>query len=243
MGIVAAVKRVLAEAPVAVPARPAAEPQRRAPAASFAAAPVAAMPTSRPSGAAADAPEAGWTRIADSFTVAQEVDAVWRFFGDLPRVANCLPGAVLEERDGTTLKGRMRVKLGPMTPSFAGTARLARDEAARSGLLEGSGGDETSNSRARGRLAYRLVPEGAGATRVELTLDFVLQGVLAQFGRSGLVRDVVGRMVQEFARNLSAALAEGETPTAPKPAAALDTGALFWRALWARILSLLGLGR
>jgi carbon-monoxide dehydrogenase small subunit len=243
MGIIAAVKRVLAEGPAAVPARPAAEAQRRVPVASFAAAPVAAAPATRPAGSAADAPEVGWTRIADSFTVAQPADAVWRFFGDLPRVAHCLPGAVLEESDGTTLKGRMRVKLGPMTPSFAGTARLERDEAARSGLLEGSGGDETSNSRARGRLAYRLVPKDAGATRVELTLDFVLQGVLAQFGRSGLVRDVVGRMVQEFARNLSTALAGGDKPVAPKPAAALDTGALFWRALWARIHAFFGLGR
>jgi carbon-monoxide dehydrogenase small subunit len=91
-------------------------------------------------------------------------------------------------------------------------------------------------------VTYVLLPEGEGArTRVALTLDFALQGMLAQFSRSGLVRDLVQRLVRDFAANL-AAMTGG---TAPPPAAPppLRAGSLVWAILWARLKSLLGFGR
>jgi carbon-monoxide dehydrogenase small subunit len=165
----------------------------------------------------------------------------------VPQLVHCLPGAVLDENEGRNLKGRMQVKLGPITATFAGAATHERDDATMTGVLAGSGGDPRSNSQARGRVTYRLFSEEGGRTRVEFTLDFVLQGMLAQFSRSGLVRDFISRMVRTFAANLAArfAVPAGTTPTtAPAPAAAepppLPVGALIWSVLWARIKALFG---
>jgi carbon-monoxide dehydrogenase small subunit len=249
MGIVAAVKRVLAEAPAAetVPKPLSPKPVERAALASFkpqaATAPLAtAQLTSVPAGGTA-ALEPGWTRIADSFTADQPPDVVWALFGDVPRVASCLPGAVLDSGDGPTLQGRMQVKIGPIGASFTGTATHERDAALKIGVLAGSGGDQRSNSRAKGRVTYRLVPEAGGTrTRVELTLDFLLQGMLAQFSRSGLVKDLVGRMVRDFAANLAALLAgKGDAGAAPPQPAPLKAGGLVWAVIWARIKALFGM--
>ena len=160
----------------------------------------------------------------------------------MPRVAACLPGAVLESSDGVNLMGRMQVKIGPIAAAFAGNATHTRDDATLTGVLDGSGGDRRSNSRARGRVTYVLLPEAGGErTRVVLTLDFALQGVLAQFSRSGLVRDLVGGMVRAFAANLAATIG-GAPAAAPAEAPPLSAGGLVWAALWARLESFLGLG-
>ncbi len=250
MGIVAAVKRVLAEAPAreTAPIAPqpvAPKPVERATLASFkpqaAPAPISTAPVQAVPAGEAVALEPGWTRITDSFTADRPPEVVWALFGDVPRVAGCLPGAMLEDSDGHDLKGRMQVKIGPIGASFTGTATHERDAAHLTGVLAGSGGDQRSNSRARGRVTYRLVPEAGGTrTRVELTLDFLLQGVLAQFSRSGLVRDLVGRMIRDFAANLAAILAgKGEAGAASEPTP-LKAGGLVWAVLWARIKSLFG---
>jgi aerobic carbon-monoxide dehydrogenase small subunit len=269
MGIVAAVKRVLAEAPATqttpsrVPAHttpvspppPAGEGRAGALSAprSSPTKPAAAIPHSDPPPQAeegitavvrspipATTLEPGWTRIADSFIADIPPETVWALFGDVPRVASCLPGTMLEDSNGPTLKGRMQVKIGPIGATFTGTATHERDAASQTGVLSGSGGDQRSNSRARGRVTYRLLPEDGGRrTRVELTLDFLLQGVLAQFSRSGLVKDLVGRMVRDFTANLAATLAGGgKAAAAPAP---LKAGNLVWAVLWARLKALLGL--
>ena len=42
--------------------------------------------------------------ITNDFEVAKPVAAVWDFFGDIPRVASCLPGAELTETLGRQLR-------------------------------------------------------------------------------------------------------------------------------------------
>jgi carbon-monoxide dehydrogenase small subunit len=203
--------------------------------------------------------EPGWTRIADRFLAEKPLAELWSLFADVPQLVGCLPGAVLEESDGHHLKGRMQVKLGPITATFSGSATHERDDATMTGVLAGSGGDPKSNSQARGRISYRLFPEEGGRrTRVELTLDFVLQGMLAQFSRSGLIRDFIGRMVRVFATNLArrvSGIAAVETAPSAAPAAAPHTverpssapepppirlGSLIWSVIWARIKALFG---
>jgi carbon-monoxide dehydrogenase small subunit len=243
MGIVAAVKSVLAEGPAT--REPAVPAQRRA-LESFTATNAAAPPPVASAAPERVAPresglEPGWTRLAESFVIDRPPDEVWPLLGDVPRVASCLPGAVLDDSDGRNLKGRMQVRLGPISAAFAGTATHERDAAARIGVLAGSGADQRGNSRVRGRVTYRLVAENGGeATRVALTLDFLLQGMLAQFSRSGLVKDLVGRMVRDFAANLAAKLGGGAAAAAPE-ARPLRAGSLLWSVIWARLKALIGL--
>ena len=63
--------------------------------------------------------------------------------------------------------------------------------------------------------------------------SFLLTGALAQFGRSGLVRDVADHLTQVFAANLEAALSG--RPVADNAGATLDAAAVARHALWNRI--------
>ena len=174
------------------------------------------------------------TRIEDEFSVAYPMDKVWAAFADMPAVAACLPGAQITEQRGDSVKGRIQVKFGPMRAAFAGAASLERDAAARRGVIRGAGQDNLSSSHARGDIAYALSEDGPGRTRVRVSIDYSLQGPLAQFSRGGLVREFVGRMVAEFAANLDRSLAAGGKPAAPAAEIGLAS------VLWAWLKSLFG---
>ena len=153
---------------------------------------------------------------------------VWDFFHDTAAVVNCLPGAELSEaaEDGA-IKGRFRVKLGPIAAAFAGEGRLALDEAAQSGVLTGTGSDRATGTRAKGEARFSLEASEAG-TRVRVAIDYTLAGTLAQFSRGGIVESLASRLAGEFAANLEKALST-ETPVgaaAPIKAGRLITGAI-----------------
>lgn len=183
----------------------------------------------------------GWTAIEDSFVVPFGLDQVWAFMGDLSSVAACLPGAELTENDGEAVKGRIAVKFGPMSANFAGAARLERDEGAHRAVMRGAGQDNISRSRANGDVTYALTGEDEGRrTRVAVKLEYMLQGPLAQFSRSGLVKDFIRRMIADFGARIAARLAGAE---APEPASVkFNAGGLVWRVIWDRVRRLFGKG-
>jgi aerobic carbon-monoxide dehydrogenase small subunit len=184
----------------------------------------------RVEGKAKTAAIASGTRIEDEFTVNHPLAKVWAAFADMPAVAACLPGAEITEHTPSSAKGRINVKFGPMRAAFAGGAALERDEAAKRGLIRGAGQDSLSSSRARGDISYQLKEaEKPGTTRIVLSIDYSLQGPLAQFSRGGLVKEFVATMVAQFAINLDRHLA-GQGSAAP--AATLDAGSVFRKWLW-----------
>ena len=197
-------------------------------------APFTPVESAAPRSEARAAPVSGGTRIEDEVIVRHPLEKVWAAFADMPAVAACLPGAEITESAGDRLKGRITAKFGPMRASFAGTAELERDEQAKRGLIRGSGQDQLSSSRARGDIAYRLSDAGGGTTRIAISIDYALQGPLAQFSRGGLVKEFVGQMIARFAANLDRRLAGG-SHSGSQPAAQLDAGGVFWKWLWSRI--------
>ena len=187
-----------------------------------------------PAVAVAEARKPG-TVIEDEFTVDHPLAKVWDIFADMPAVAACLPGAEITEHTPESLKGKITTKFGPMQASFAGAAKLERDEAAKRGAIRGSGTDGLSGSRARGDISYQLSDAGGGRTRVAVAIDYSLQGPLAQFSRGGLVREFVKKMVADFAGNLNAKLSGSAIP-----AAQTGAGGFFLGWLWSRIKALFG---
>lgn len=181
----------------------------------------------------------GLTTLQQSFAVDHPPAAVWDFLGDLKRVARCMPGAAITKVSGDRLEGEIHVKLGPISAAFTGQGRVTRDNAARRATIVGQGRDTRSSSRVRGRVVYSLQEESGGGTRVEVEVGYALAGVLAHFGRGGIVTDVTNRLTQAFAENLERHLS-GEGPPAdegePK---ALDAGGLVWSVLWQRITAAL----
>jgi carbon-monoxide dehydrogenase small subunit len=243
VGIVNAVKSVASRqsapaarttvTPIRIPAQPARVQATQAP--------TRGAPT--PTSSAPEPAREGWTRIDESFVIAAPPARVWAALADFPKVAACLPGAELIEHDQRSVKGQLRVKLGPMAASFAGSATVQRDDAAMTGGARGAGTDSGSRSRTRGELGYRLTPEAGGQqTRVAVTVQYDLQGPLAQFSRSNLARDFATRLVGEFAANLNRALGAGGTHTDEEPGA-LNLAALIWSVIWGRLKGLLGRSR
>ena len=185
---------------------------------------------------------ANGTRIKGQFAVPYAASEVWRFMADLPAVAACLPGAELTEHSDNRVKGRVAIKFGPMAASFNGAARLERDESTRSAVLKGAGQDSLSQSRANGDVAYRVVEISPTSARVDVDLLYSLQGPLAQFSRSGLVKDFVGRLIQEFGKNVVLRMDPTRAPGAQLPPARLNAMSLGWSVLWSRIRRLFGAG-
>lgn len=167
--------------------------------------------------------------------------AVWPAFGDVALLVGCLPGASLagDEADGQWPL-RFDIRLGPVAASFGGQGRLTRDDATQSGRFEGQASDRKTGSRVKGAAAFALAPAGAG-TRVSVSVDYTLTGVLAQVGRGGIVKEVAGALTAQFASNLQqrlvVALPPDSAATPPLEAAALgdmaplSAGALLWQAL------------
>jgi carbon-monoxide dehydrogenase small subunit len=200
--------------------------------------------TAAPAAPAAASAESrqGWTRFEEAFVIRQPPATVWAAFADVPAIAACLPGATVDEYDPDAVQGKMSVKLGPISASFAGSAVIERDDAALVGVIRGAGRDRGTGSRTKGEVTYRLAGEDDGRqTRVLLAVEYSLQGALAQFARSGIARDLARRLVADFAANLNGRLA-GEPPDQAS-SAPLNIGRLVRLWLGDRIRRLLDRGR
>ncbi len=183
----------------------------------------------------------GATRLSQSFHLAHPRDAVWQLIKEPEAVAACMPGMFLDSQPrDDRVKGRMSVKLGPISADFAGEATIQRMERDYRQVIEGRGGDK-SGSRVSGTIDYRLseetMPESDPGTRVDVTISYVLTGALAQFGRSGLVRDLAARIGETFAQNLEHRLsAPGSRPMVTSSLNVLSLG---WNVLLGRLKSAL----
>jgi len=142
--------------------------------------------------------------LDQQFTVAQPPEKVLAMFADIAAVAACLPGvSLIGQPDPNRVEGELRVRTGPITATFLGAARVEQNAADMSGRIVGMGSDGRSRSSTQGEIRYRLVPiEQGAATRVDLSIGYTLTGVLAQMGRTGLMRDLAKRLIAEFADNL-----------------------------------------
>ena len=158
--------------------------------------------------------------INQDFEVAQPVEKVWQFFGDIPRVAGCLPGAELTESLGDDkYGGRVAVRMGPVRLQFAGTADITeRDEAAKRIVVHAAGAEERGRGQASMVVSATLAPAGRG-TKVAVAQDLQLSGAAAQYGR-GMIADVTAVLMRDFAANLASQISAADRGEAVQAAAA-----------------------
>lgn len=140
--------------------------------------------------------------IKNGFEVAEPVEKVWQFFGNIPQVATCLPGTELTENLGDDkYAGRVAVRMGPVRLQFAGTADITeRDEAAKRIVVNATGAEVKGRGQASMVVTATLARAGQG-TRVEVSQDLQLSGAAAQYGR-GMISDVTSVLMHDFAVNL-----------------------------------------
>jgi carbon monoxide dehydrogenase subunit G len=155
--------------------------------------------------------------LEHSFTVPVPADQAWDVLLDVERVAPCMPGATLDSVDGDEIKGKIKVKLGPVSMTYAGTARFTeRDRDAGVVILEASGKETRGAGTASATVRSELHGEG-DQTAVTVHTSLNVTGRPAQFGR-GVMADVSAKLIGIFAKNLADMLAAGNG-TAPEPAA------------------------
>ncbi|MET9088638.1 SRPBCC family protein [Streptomyces sp. NPDC004237] len=161
------------------------------------------------------------------FTVPVPADEAWRALLDIERVAPCLPGAVVEGYDGKTVTGSVKVKVGPVTVAYRGTAVFEeQDASAHRMVLLASGRETRGQGTARATVTATLT-ERDGATAVSVRTDLTVTGRPAQFGR-GVLAEVGDRLVGRFATCLAERLTErpqdrDEDDEAPQPLDLLRT--------------------
>jgi uncharacterized protein len=170
----------------------------------------------------------------NSFEVPLPVGEAWKLLMDIRRIAPCLPGAELTEVvDDRTYKGKVGVRLGPVSLAFAGTVKFDEiDDAAHRAKISAQGSDAKGRGGANATASFHLEPVAAGS-KVLVHTNLTLSGAVAQYGRGvGIIQVTAAQIITQFANNLKAQFAPAGAPaaavasaTAPTPAPAAAVGA------------------
>ncbi|WP_433786467.1 SRPBCC family protein [Actinomycetospora sp. CA-101289] len=176
--------------------------------------------------------------LDNHLAVPADPDAVFALLNDVERVAGCLPGATLEGRDGEAYRGRVKVKVGPISAAYAGTLRFTEVLPEQRTLrLSARATDAHGAGDAEADVVLSVAEADGGAT-LDLHTDLLVRGKIAQFGK-GAITTVSSRLLDQFARNLAGELSPDrengtsgasvgatlasnarKAPTSPAPAAA-----------------------
>lgn len=147
--------------------------------------------------------------FTNTFTIPVEVDEAFVVLTDLERVAPCMPGAKLETVDGDTYTGRVKVKVGPMSLTYKGTAEVVeRDHETHTATIRARGSEARGGGTANADVTARLTPVDDG-TEVVVETNIEVTGKPAQFGR-GVMADVGAKIIDTFAECLARRLAESD---------------------------------
>jgi carbon monoxide dehydrogenase subunit G len=154
--------------------------------------------------------------LENSFEVSASVDEVWAHLVDVEKVVVCMPGAELTETiDEDNYKGRVKIKLGPVSLAFAGNVAVAeRDDGAHRVVLKGSGMEQRGKGRATVSVTATAEESSAG-TSVKIIQDLQIQGQIASMSR-GMMNDVTAKLTKQFADCLQTNIGAAE----PAPATA-----------------------
>lgn len=155
--------------------------------------------------------------LKNGYDVAASVDTLWDVLNDVERIAPFVPGFDLQEVDGDTYRGTIKVKAGAISVSYnAEIEVIERDAAARRVVMEVSGRERRGPGSVNAKVTSSLAPAGE-RTRIELLTEVQVTGKVAQFG-SGVLSDVSDALVGQFVSRLEEHLADTGAAAAAAPA-------------------------
>src|SRR6202044_1339133 len=162
--------------------------------------------------------------LDNSFTVPVPPEQAWDVLLDVERIAPCMPGATVTSVEGDQIEGQVKVKLGPLSLTYKGTAKFTdKDQANQTITIEANGKEARGAGTASATVQADLSPADAeGSTLVSIHTLLNVTGRPAQFGRS-LLPEVSGKLIAQFAANLEALIAAGNATDAPASDAAAGT--------------------
>lgn len=141
------------------------------------------------------------------------IEEVWEAFNTPERIAPCLPGAELNEVDGDNFHGAVKIKVGPITAQYKGTATYQeKDQASKRIIIKGDGRDTRGAGNASALITAELSEISSNITNVKVLTELTITGKVAQFGR-GAISDVSGKLMTQFATNLEKLLNSSSNET------------------------------
>lgn len=152
--------------------------------------------------------------IRESFQVRVAPERAWEFLTDPARVVRCLPGATLTETlDDRTYRGRVTVKVGPISTAYDGTAKLTEvDNSTRTMRMVGEGRELGAAGSAKMTMVGTVTPHVEGGSTVEVDATIDIAGRVMQFGR-GLVESFSRQLFKQFAAAVRDTLETSEEAT------------------------------
>jgi hypothetical protein len=205
------------------------------------------------------------------FRVPGKAEDVIRRFADVPRMARCMPGAVLEaQSEDGSWPGAMVVSFGPKRINFKGKATCEFDFEGLTGSVHGRGTADMRSARIGVKVSFALADAAdKPETVVKIVSDAQLGGVLEDFAKTGgiavanvIMNDFARRAAEEFAKDAPqhvagpdqvgertpGEIAKGAPSTAvqSEPPAPLAAHGLVWiviKAYWRRFLQAIGLAQ
>ena len=159
-------------------------------------------------------------RFENQFAVDSPIETVWDAVLDVERVAPTVPGAqVLAQTGDDAYKVAIKVRVGPMSMTYRGEVEIAeRDDDAHRAVMKARAKEARGQGTADADVTMQLRGEN-GRTSATVTTEVELSGKAAQMGQ-GVLKDVAGRLVETFAKNLETMLEGGEPEAAEAPAGA-----------------------
>ena len=161
-------------------------------------------------------------QLDNEFTVSVPIEQAWAVLTDLELIAPCMPGAQLTGVTDGVYTGKVKIKVGPVTAEYAGTAKFAeKDDAAYRAVIDARGRDARGQGNANALISAQLQPAG-DSTTVTVSTDLSIAGRIAQFG-SGMIKEVSAKLLTQFVQCLEQKLNESGPPLA-EPVAAQANG-------------------
>lgn len=162
-------------------------------------------------------------RLENSFTIEAPVDEVWSTMLDFERVASCVPGAeIVGTAPDGGLEATIKVKVGPMTMSYRGIVQIVdQDSEARRAVMDAKARETRGQGSANASMVMQV--QDGSPVSVSIVTDLDVTGRVAQMGR-GVMQDVAGRIVDDFAGNLQAMMLASRRASPPAPGDRVEAG-------------------
>ena len=139
-----------------------------------------------------------------SLKLNQEPAMIWECMIDPSFMVKSVPGAELTEQiDERNFKGKISVKIGPVTTNFNGEAEFTKLEEADYELtMEGKGLDTSGKGGANMTMNIKLSTLEDGGTEMLSSMSLSITGRLAQFGGRMIVA-VNNKMFDQWATSFT----------------------------------------
>lgn len=156
-------------------------------------------------------------QLENNFTIEAPIEKAWEALNTPETVAPCFPGATLQQYEGDSFTGTVKVKLGPISLTYKGKGTyVKRDDDKHEVVIEANGRDSRGNGTAKATVTGTMTADGPDRTAVTMVTDMTITGRPAQFGR-GVISDVADKIIGQFSACVASKLAPEQATGAAAP--------------------------